>query len=138
MREQTLSTILMDAASRFTARTALITSDEHLTYGELFDRALRLSAYLVESGLRPGDRVAICLPKGAELSAAIFGALLAGASYVPIDYSMPSARALLILRDAEPRHLITTRHVADALFKSEAGGSGGDAASGAPRPRRSP
>ncbi|NVJ28564.1 amino acid adenylation domain-containing protein [Myxococcus sp. AM011] len=120
MRQQTLSTVLLDAASRFTSRTALITPAKRLTYGELIERALRLSAYLVETGLRPGGRVAICLPKGEELSIAIYGALLAGASYVPIDHATPAARARLILRDAEPGHLITTRHVADALFRDEA------------------
>ncbi|WNG35601.1 amino acid adenylation domain-containing protein [Archangium violaceum] len=122
MSEQTLSTILMGAASRFTSRTALVTSAGQLTYGELFDRALRLSAYLVETGLRPGDRVVICLPKGAELSVSIFGVLLAGGSYVPIDYTMPAARGVLILRDAEPSHLITTRQIAAALFQGEARG----------------
>lgn len=122
MSGQTLSTMLMDAASRFTSRTALVTSGEHITYGELFDRTLRLSAYLVETGLRPGDRVVICLPKGAELSVSIFAALLAGASYVPIDYTMPAARGALILNDAGPSHLITTRQLAGALLLGEARG----------------
>ncbi|ATB39247.1 peptide synthase [Cystobacter fuscus] len=133
MSEQTLSTILMGAASRFTSRTALVTSGGRLTYGELFDRALRLSAYLVETGLRPGDRVVICLPKGAELSVSIFGALLAGGSYVPIDYTMPAARASLILGDAGPSHLITTRQIAAALLQDEARGLAEPAAGGSTR-----
>ncbi|MFP2959992.1 amino acid adenylation domain-containing protein [Myxococcus sp. 1LA] len=118
--ELTLSTILLDAASRFTSRTALITHRERLTYGELMDRALRLAACLRETGLRRGGRVAICLPKGAELSVAIFGTLLAGGCYVPIDHAMPPARARLILDDAEPGHLISTQQTADALFQSVA------------------
>ncbi|MCP3097325.1 amino acid adenylation domain-containing protein [Myxococcus sp. K15C18031901] len=128
MHPETLSTLLMEAASRFSSRTALITPAAQLTYGALLERALRLATCLVETGLRPGGRVAICLPKGVDLSVAIFGTLLAGGAYVPIDHATPAARARLILADAEPGHLIATRQVADALLRGE-----GRAGEGSPR-----
>ncbi|WP_236725317.1 non-ribosomal peptide synthetase [Amycolatopsis orientalis] len=63
-----------------------------LTYGELADRALRLAALLGTRGVKPGDTVAISLPKGPDQLVAVFGVLAAGCTYVPIGIDQPPAR----------------------------------------------
>ncbi|MFI6294958.1 amino acid adenylation domain-containing protein [Nonomuraea sp. NPDC050790] len=78
-----------------------------LTYGELSDRALRVAGALVEQGVRPGDAVAVCLPKGADQVIAVLGVLAAGALYVPVGVDQPEARRDQILRRAEARLLLT-------------------------------
>ena len=40
---------------------------------------------LVAAGVRRSDRVGICAPKNSATLAALFGALKAGAAYVPTD-----------------------------------------------------
>lgn len=58
---------------------------EHpMAWSELHERARRLAGALAERGIRPGDRVAIVLPTGADFMDAFFGTLLAGAVPVPL------------------------------------------------------
>ncbi|MFF5113622.1 amino acid adenylation domain-containing protein [Streptosporangium sp. NPDC000509] len=74
-------------------RTALITPEGRTTgYGALADGALRTAAALWERGVRPGDLVAVSLPKGPEQITAVLGVLAAGAAYVPIGLDQPAAR----------------------------------------------
>ncbi|RMB84899.1 non-ribosomal peptide synthetase [Streptomyces shenzhenensis] len=74
-------------------RTALVTTaGEEVTYGTLAEQALRTAAALVDAGVRPGDLVAVTLPKGSEQIAAVLGVVAAGAAYVPLGLEQPAAR----------------------------------------------
>lgn len=98
----TLSRLLLQAADAHPDRPAVWSSTGELTYADLCDRSTRLARALVEYGVEPGDRVVIALAKDVALPVAIFGTLLAGGAYVPIDYLTPPARAHTIAADAEP------------------------------------
>ncbi|MER6347257.1 amino acid adenylation domain-containing protein [Streptomyces sp. NPDC001595] len=80
------------AAERPTAPALLWGTRGVLSYGELADRALRVAAALGARGVRPGDTVAVGLPKGPDQITAVLGALAAGAAYVPIGVDQPPAR----------------------------------------------
>jgi amino acid adenylation domain-containing protein len=97
-----LSHLLLQAANAHPDRPAVWSSTGELTYADLRDRSMRLAGALVEHGIEPGDRVVIALAKDVALPIAIFGTLLAGGAYVPIDYLTPPARAHAIAADAEP------------------------------------
>jgi L-proline---[L-prolyl-carrier protein] ligase len=103
----TLSHLLLEAADAHPDRPAVWSSTGELTYSGLRDRSMRLARALVEHGIEPGDRVVIAVPKGVGLPIAIFGTLLAGGSYVPIDYLTPPTRANVIAADAEPVAIIS-------------------------------
>jgi amino acid adenylation domain-containing protein len=103
----TLSQLLLQAADAHPDRPAVWSSTGELTYADLCDRSMRLARALVEHGIEPGDRVVIALPKDVALPIAIFGTLLAGGAYVPIDYLTPPARAHVIAADAEPVAVIS-------------------------------
>ncbi|GAA2723829.1 non-ribosomal peptide synthetase [Actinocorallia aurantiaca] len=91
--ERTLHEAFFELAARTPDAPAVYWGDSGtLTYGELADRALRVAASLVAEGVKPGDRVSVELPKGAEQAAAVLGVLAAGAAYVPISPSQPPAR----------------------------------------------
>ncbi|MDH0303282.1 MULTISPECIES: amino acid adenylation domain-containing protein [unclassified Pseudomonas] len=75
---------------------ALICGAQRCTYGELANRALRVAAGLLEAGMRQGDAVEVCLPRGPGQIVAVFGVLAAGGCYVPIDTAQPPARRSLI------------------------------------------
>ena len=63
-----------------------------ITYEALDDLSNRVAATFHAGGVRPGDRVGLCLPKSIDALVAIFGALKAGAAYVPVDPYAPATR----------------------------------------------
>src|SRR5690606_12043109 len=64
---------------------AVVFEDEQITYRELNVRANRLANYLVELGVGPEQRVAICLERSIEMMVSIMAVIKTGAAYVPID-----------------------------------------------------
>ena len=114
--------LLGGAAGRWPERTALVAASERLSYEALNAACDRLSAALQRLGVRRGDRVAIHLDNGAEAVIAIFGVLRAGAAFVLINPTTKAEKLGYILRDCEPRVLISERRtaqvVADALVGS--------------------
>lgn len=115
-----LSHLLLQAADEHPDRPAVWSSTGELTYADLYDRSMRLARALLEHGIEPGDRVAIALAKDTALPIAIFGVLLAGGAYVPIDYLTPPARAHAIAADAEPVAVISGRRMMRAIAFGDA------------------
>lgn len=67
-------------------RTAVVAGDERLTYAQFDDQASRLGTLMLDSGMRPGDRVAFFLYNRAEYLTAFNAALKIGAVPVSINY----------------------------------------------------
>lgn len=80
---------------------ALVENDRYLSYGDLFARAQSVAAGLQTLGVQPGQPVAVHLDRGIDAVIAIFGALLAGACYVPLDLKNPKPRLAFIIADAK-------------------------------------
>lgn len=85
------------------------------TYDGLWTQSGWLAAALVESGLRPGDRVGILATKSPLTVAAILGVLRAGGVYVPLDPDSPPPRLARMLRSMDDRWLITEPPLASHL-----------------------
>jgi amino acid adenylation domain-containing protein len=79
-----------------------------LTYRELEDRASRLAHRLLRLGVRPGDRVALCVERSVSMLCSILGVLKAGAAYVPLDPAYPQARLEAMLEDSEAAALVAS------------------------------
>ncbi|WEK44786.1 MAG: amino acid adenylation domain-containing protein [Candidatus Sphingomonas colombiensis] len=86
-----------------------------LTYVELRDRAWRFAHRLRELGVKRGDRVVICLPRGLDQYMAILGTLWCGACYVPVDWSYPQDRIDYIVEDSAAVLVVTESQRADAM-----------------------
>jgi amino acid adenylation domain-containing protein len=105
--------LLSAAASRDPAREAVEDGERSLTYGELDAASNRLANLLVERGVTRGDRIGLFLDKSLESVIAIYGALKAGAAYVPLDPRSPVPRLAYILRDCDVRVLLSGTEKAD-------------------------
>ncbi|RMT80962.1 non-ribosomal peptide synthetase, partial [Pseudomonas viridiflava] len=80
-----------------------------LTYGELNARANQVAHRLIEQGIGPDDRVAICVERSPEMIVGLLGILKAGAGYVPIDPAYPADRLAYLLKDSAPAALLVQR-----------------------------
>jgi amino acid adenylation domain-containing protein len=100
--------LLETSAGRHPEGAAVRFGERGLTYARLFAVSRKLAAVLVRHGLQRGDRVGIYFPKSESSPAALFGALLAGGIYVPLDPLSPRSRVAAIIKDCGVRHLITT------------------------------
>jgi D-alanine--poly(phosphoribitol) ligase subunit 1 len=76
------------------------------TYAELWQHAGRMAAALAESGVGPGDQVAIWATRTAPVVAAALGTMAMGAAYVPIDPTYPAARVRRILEVGKPKAMV--------------------------------
>ncbi len=91
-----------EMADRIPKRVAVVDTDTTMTYGELSSLARRLATTLADAGVRPGDRVAVFVPKSASAVAAFIGCLAAGAAYVPVDLASPALRIARMMGVANP------------------------------------
>ncbi|MET9760111.1 amino acid adenylation domain-containing protein [Streptomyces sp. NPDC006372] len=107
-------------AARVPDATAVIAADETLTYAELNSRANRLARTLIAYGIGPETRVAVALPRTANLVAALLAVLKSGAAYIPLDIAHPAERIAMILEDAEPRLVITVTEARDTVSGTRA------------------
>ncbi|PHM40846.1 Amino acid adenylation [Xenorhabdus szentirmaii] len=87
--------------------TALVFGNQSLSYAELNGRANRLAHHLINLGVRPDSRVAICLERHPDLIIGLLAILKAGGAYLPLDPAYPAERLAHILKDAEPVVLLT-------------------------------
>jgi 1-acyl-sn-glycerol-3-phosphate acyltransferase len=115
----TLIQVLEHHAREHPERTHVVLSDgeEHeraLSYGELAAASRRVAHGLLALGVRPGARIALMLPAGADFFGAFFGVLHAGC--VPVPIYPPTRRSQLeehlrrqavILRNASAAALIS-------------------------------
>ena len=65
-----------------------------------------LAAGLLDAGVQPGDRVALLVPPGADLTAAVYACWRIGAVIVVADSGLGPRGLARALRGAWPRHLI--------------------------------
>ncbi|MET0264063.1 MAG: amino acid adenylation domain-containing protein, partial [Duganella sp.] len=108
-------------AARAPQALALGYRDQSLSYGELNERANRLAHHLLAQGVRPDDRVAICLERGIGLMVALFGVWKAGAAYVPLDAAYPQQRINDMLADSAPVLVLTEAALAASCTAAATG-----------------
>ncbi|WCS22933.1 amino acid adenylation domain-containing protein [Methylobacterium sp. NMS14P] len=104
---ETLPALVAAQAARAPEAVALVAGSEVLRYAELEARANRIAHALIARGIGPEDIVAVSLPRGPDLVAALLGVLKAGAAYLPLDPGYPAERLALMLADARPAGLVT-------------------------------
>lgn len=85
---------------------ALAENARQLSYAELLSRAQAVAAALQARGIQSGQPVAIHLDRGVDAVIAVFGVLLAGACYVPLDLKNPSSRLVFIVSDAQVKAVL--------------------------------
>lgn len=96
------------------SRPALRDSTRQLSYGELASSASRLGEELVQTGITPGDIIALSVRPSADLVIAMLAVWHAGAAYLPLDLSFPTERRHYMLQHSKAKLLISDREEPDS------------------------
>ncbi|TPG64660.1 non-ribosomal peptide synthetase, partial [Pseudomonas arsenicoxydans] len=114
-QEALIHELFEDQARRHPDATALVFESQSLSYGELNRRANRLAHHLIALGVRPDDRVAICVERSLEMVVGLLAILKAGGAYLPLDPAYPAERLAYMLDDAAPVALLTQAALLNTL-----------------------
>ena len=86
--------------------TALVASDETLTYRQLDEKANIIANALIDKGVKPKSNVLVMLSRNSNLIASILGILKAGCAFIPIDPEYPQERINYIYENSQADYII--------------------------------
>ncbi|MDK9899488.1 enterobactin non-ribosomal peptide synthetase EntF [Klebsiella pneumoniae] len=104
----TLSALVADQARKTPDAPALADARWQVSYREMRQQVVALAQLLRQRGVKPGDSVAVALPRSVFLTLALHGIVEAGAAWLPLDTGYPDDRLRMMLEDARPSLLIAT------------------------------
>lgn len=102
----TLSALVADQARKTPDAPALADARWQFSYREMRQQVVALAQLLRQRGVKPGDSVAVALPRSVFLTLALHGIVEAGAAWLPLDTGYPDDRLRMMLEDARPSLLI--------------------------------
>jgi len=94
-----------EIASSFADSNALLSESQTITYAELDAESDALAAFLIASGLTPGDVICISGEKHVRSIVCIIGALKAGVTYSVFDPDSPLARLKKVFDRCSPARI---------------------------------
>ena len=89
-------------------KVALLVDETKITYGEIKERADKLAAFLVDKGVKEGDKVALFLRNSPEFIYSIFAVSKVGAILVPVNTFLKDEELSYILKDSGSSVLIAS------------------------------
>lgn len=114
-----LDAIVTASQQKFADKVAIDDNKRQLTYAELEQAINHLAHTFINMGLKPGQRIAVYLPKQIETVISILAASRAGLVFVPVNPVLKAAQVAYILNDCNVKLLITSQQraslIADAL-----------------------
>jgi long-chain acyl-CoA synthetase len=96
------------ALERLGGASTLTYDDQVWTSAALAERARRVSAGLTAAGLRPGDRVVVCMANCPEVGVSYDAIWRAGGVTTPVLFLLSEAELRHVLADSEAAFVITT------------------------------
>jgi acyl-coenzyme A synthetase/AMP-(fatty) acid ligase len=103
-----------DAPTRIALKEEKAAGINTYTFGALDFLSDKFATALLESGIEPGDSVAVLLPQSAAFAITLFGTLKIGALFVPLPMAADSALVEHALADSAARALIAD----EAIYNS--------------------
>ena len=89
-------------------KTAFIDDGGLYTYGELAQRVDRFGSGLLRAGMRPEERVMVCLLDSVNFPTAFLGCIKAGIVPIPVNTLLTTADYEYMLRDSRARALVVS------------------------------
>ena len=119
-KDKFLHELFEEQVERTPRATAVVLENQSLTYDQLNQQANRLAHHLRTLGVKPDERVGICVERGIDMIVALLAVLKAEGAFVPLDPGYPTERLRFMLKDSAPMALLTHYHLRE-LFADIAG-----------------
>ncbi|KAJ5710314.1 polyketide synthase [Penicillium malachiteum] len=110
----TVSEKFQTISSSFPGKVAVRDRSFELTYQQLTCRVQEIAGALRDVGQETGSRIAVLCEPSNDLIASILAILHLGATYIPLDVSLPSSRHAEIISSAHPSVIICDETTSDA------------------------
>ncbi|MGC8595641.1 MAG: class I adenylate-forming enzyme family protein [Candidatus Kryptoniota bacterium] len=110
--------ILDFAAERFPDKEAVVTADSKLTYRQLAISSNKVASFLVEEGVKKGDKVALISFNVPEMLVSFFGIVKAGGVAVPINYKSRAPEIKYLVDHSDSVFVIYGQSLTDTVLKA--------------------
>jgi amino acid adenylation domain-containing protein len=107
-RSMPLHVLISEKALQFRDKSAFHLKGQSITYRQLNERSNRLARFLIDQGVRKGDRVGVAMERSLNMPVALLAILKTGAAYVPFDPEFPKKRIEFMLEDSGAARLLTS------------------------------
>nr|ACJ60948.1 VEG6 [uncultured soil bacterium] len=94
---------------------AVVDGDGELSYGELWDRAVKFAAVLRARGVSHEQPVGLVVGRSSWWLVGMLGVQLAGGVFVPVDPAYPAERVRLVFGSADPMLVVCQGKTRDAV-----------------------
>ncbi|HYW36342.1 MAG TPA: amino acid adenylation domain-containing protein, partial [Balneolaceae bacterium] len=96
-------------------KSALYFQGKELDYKDLGKLSNRVANYLINQGIKKGDRVGMSLDRSIEMVLSMIGILKSGAVFVPLDPNYPANRIQMMQEDVKLNLIIAHQNIANRL-----------------------
>ncbi|MBU1276954.1 MAG: long-chain fatty acid--CoA ligase [Proteobacteria bacterium] len=100
-----VGSLLVNAAGKFPAATAIVAGQVRLSFAELDQRTRRLASAMLAAGLAPGDPVGMLFYNSAHLVEVYFATVRAGLVAVPVNFRLAGREMAFMLEDSGAKAL---------------------------------
>lgn len=104
---KTLKECILTAKKKYKEDIFVKSALKNYTYDEIIKEVLKWSGYLVERGIKKGDRVGIITPKSIEQLKSLYAIWMAEGIIVPINENSRETELKFILEDSTPKVILT-------------------------------
>lgn len=105
--QRILGEALEFSVQKHPVKTAVIHKGIEYNYQVLYDTAFQLANYLVKTGIKKGDRIAIFLNNSWQSAVSIYGITLAGGVFLVINSGTKAEKLNYILNDCDAKIVVT-------------------------------
>ncbi|MEN3930274.1 Pls/PosA family non-ribosomal peptide synthetase [Microvirga sp. W0021] len=118
LRDEVLYELFHATQARVPEKTAFISRDQKLSFGQATTRVEHIARGLVRHGIGPGHVVGLWMPRSIDLLLCQIAVTRVGAVWLPFDAEAPAERVAICMEDAGGKLLIVTNPAAFTIENS--------------------
>lgn len=99
--------LFLEQVKRVPNKTAVVFTNNKMTYKDLNERADKVAETLLVAGARAGSKIGVYCERSIDMLVALLGVFKLGGAYIPIDPSFPLDRIQYILQDTSVNIIIS-------------------------------